>query len=231
MIPGARAALLLLLGTAACSRHPEEPASAPAGSGSAVFSREAFAPPPGDAGSNDPPVPTLADRAALDEILAAAPPKPTPAQRPSGADAGADRAALLGTDTGVRGDAGTTTEAPPSGEPPRRARIQVGKVVVEPGMSSPSIERAARAQLYWPLVQRCRDPEGAILPKEVVHLTFQIDRDGYLLPATILAVPREPRFADAARCMARELATATFRAPAAARGLQQNVGMDVPSVD
>jgi len=31
--------------------------------------------------------------------------------------------------------------------------------------------------------------------------------------------------------MARELGMATFRAPAAARGLLENVSMDVPSVD
>jgi len=98
-------------------------------------------------------------------------------------------------------------------------------------MSSPAIERAARAQLYWPLVQRCRDEGGGLLPPEVVHLAFHLDQDGYVVPATILAVPREKRFADAARCMARELSMATFRAPAAARGLPQTVSMDVPSVD
>jgi hypothetical protein len=62
-------------------------------------------------------------------------------------------------------------------------------------------------------------------------LTFYLDRDGYVVPSTILAVPREARFAEAARCMARELSMATFRAPAAARGMMQNVSMDVPSID
>jgi hypothetical protein len=166
-------------------------------------------------------VPATADPTALDELLAAAPRR---------ADAGADRTGLIGTDTGVRGDAGAPDSAP-AAETTKAGRVRLGKVTIEPGMSSPSIERAARAQLYWPLVQRCRDPAGAILPPEVVRLTFHLDRDGYVVPSTILAVPREPRFADAARCMARELGMATFRAPAAARGLLENVSMDVPSVD
>ena len=140
-------------------------------------------------------------------------------------------AALIGTDTKVPADAGAAAGVSPTPEAPRSSKIRVGKVTAEPAMSSPTVERAARAQLYWPLVQRCRDREGAILPPEVVHLAFQIDREGYIVPATILAFPKEPRFADAARCMARELSMATFRAPAGARGLPQNVSMDVPSVD
>lgn len=213
------AALLILL--SACSHAPSEPAGgAPAGS--AVFSRDTFAPPPGDAGSGDPPVPASADPAVLDEILAAAP-------RPGGSP-GRDPVALLGTDTGMKGDAGVA-EAPAATDPAKGARIRVGKLSIEPGMSSPAIERAARAQLYWPLVQRCRAEDGALLPPEVVRLTFHLDRDGYVVPATILAIPKERRFADAARCMARELSMATFRAPASARGLPQTVSMDVPSVD
>jgi hypothetical protein len=212
--------LLLLLAGGACTpdERPPAPGSAPA---SATFARSAVAPPPGDAGAGDPPVPSAADPAALDEILAAA---------PKARDAGADRSSLIGTDTGVRGDAGPGA-APAPAEPAKAAKIHVGKVVVEPGMSSPAIERAARAQLYWPLVQRCRDADGGVLPPEVVHLTFHLDADGYVIPSTILAVPKEPRFADAARCMARELGLATFRAPAAARGMPQNVSTDVPSVD
>jgi hypothetical protein len=215
--------LLLLLGLAGCSCTPDErpPAPGPAAAPPA-FSRPAFGPPLGDAGAGEPPVPSSAEPGALDEILAAA-----ASRARSGA---ADRSAAIGTDTGVPGDAGPAAPSAPV-EPAKTARIHVGKVVVEPGMSSPTIERAARAQLYWPLVQRCRDADGGILPAEVVHLTFHLDADGYVIPATILAVPKDPRFADAARCMARELSVATFRAPAAARGLPQNVSTDVPSVD
>jgi hypothetical protein len=60
---------------------------------------------------------------------------------------------------------------------------------------------------------------------------LHIDHEGYIVPATILAIPKDPRFAEAARCMARELRAAAFRAPAAARGLPMNVKTDVPSVD
>jgi hypothetical protein len=212
--------LLLLLG--ACARSPAEP---PAGervldAGVPVFSREAFSSSAADAGV-DPPVATTVEPAALDEILAAA----GRARPPSGVD----RGGLLGTETKVPLEAGAAVQAP--APLPRSGTIRVGKVVVEPGMSTPSIERAARAQIYWPLVQRCRDPEGAILPPEVVHLAFQIDLDGYIVPSTVLAVPKEPRFGEAARCMARELGMTSFRAPAAARGLVQHVTTDVPSVD
>jgi hypothetical protein len=245
-VRGHASVLSILL--AACARAPAEP-SPPSPGGTTVFSREAFAPPPADAGAGEsaklgdtpsplaklgdtptppgdapppaPSVPRAPDPAALDELIAAAA-KPR--------EKGADRTALIGTDTGLRGDGGAVESAPVA-DTSRGARVQLGKVTVDPGMSSPSIERAARAQLYWPLVQRCRDLEGAILPPEVVHLTFHLDRDGYVVPSTILVVPREARFAEAARCMARELGMATFRAPAAARGMMQTVSMDVPSVD
>jgi hypothetical protein len=214
-----------LLVLAACSRAPagQPGATGSVAGGSPVFGREAFAPPAGDAGGGELPVPTKADPAALDEILAAA------ASR--GAAAPPPRGGLVGTDTKVPGEAGAAGGASQTADTPRSSKIHVGKVIVEPGMSTPSVERSARAQVYWPLVQRCRDREGAILPPEVVHLAFQLDRDGYVVPATIRAAPKDPRFADAARCMARELSITTFRAPAAARGLPQDVFMDVPSVD
>jgi hypothetical protein len=211
---------MLLL--SACHRSPAEPAGGgiSGDAGVPVFSREAFASAASDAGV-DPPVATAVDPAALDEILAAADrARPPPAS---------DRGGLVGSDTKTPADAGAPVQA--AAQAARSATIRVGKVVVEPGMSSPSIERAARAQIYWPLVQRCRDREGGILPPEVVHLAFQIDRDGYIVPSTVVAIPKEPRFGDAARCMARELGTTSFRAPAAARGLPQNVATDVPSVD
>jgi hypothetical protein len=214
-----------LLVLAACSRAPagQPGATGATAGGSPVFAREAFAPPAGDAGGGELPVPTTADPAALEEILAAGAGRGAPTPPPRGW--------LVGTDTKVLGEAGAASGASRSAEAPRSSKIHVGKVIIEPGMSSPSVERAARAQIYWPLVQRCRDHEGAILPPEVVHLAFQLDRDGYVVPATIRAAPRDARFADAARCMARELSMATFRAPAAARGLPQDVSMDVPSVD
>jgi len=227
----ARAALLFVsLVAAACSHAPDEPR---AGAGSAghpsTFSREAFAPAPGDAGAGQPPVPAIADPATLEEILAAAPPV---------AKGGAAPQPLLGTDTGLAPTPDANPEAsvdPGADGPPaergRRPVITIGKVTHERGAASASLERAARAQLYWPLVQRCREDGGAFLPPEVVHLSFQLDREGYVVPSSILALPREARVADAARCIARELSIVGFRAPAGGRGLDQAVTMDVPSVD
>jgi hypothetical protein len=206
----------------ACAKNPAPGATSGAPSGEPVFSREAFATAHGDAGTAEPPIPTAVVPRALDELLAAAPATP-PAAAP-------DRDALLGTDTGLPGDGNAERRALPSAEP-AKPHVRIGQVTTEPGMSGPAIERAARAELYWPLVQRCRDKDGAILPAEVVHVTFNLDQDGYVVPATVLAVAKDARFADAARCMARELTATTFRAPAGVRGRPSGVVMDVPSVD
>jgi hypothetical protein len=218
-----RSAAVILIAAAGCARAPGD--ARPGGSAAppaASFSREAFAPRASDAGAAEVPVEATADPAALDEIVAAAPklaPRTT---------TGPDGGTTLGADTGVRED----TPAPEAAATGRRATsVRVGKPVVEPNVSGQAIEQAARAQLYWGLTQRCRGPEGKILPPEVVHLVFQLDGDGYLVPPTVLSVPKEERFAAAARCMARELAATTFRAPPAARGRPQTVQMDVPSVD
>lgn len=239
-----------ILALAACSPAPDEGAppvpgaevgSVPVRAAPPSFSREAFAP-PRDAGASfhegdsAPKAAAaggeVADPAALDEILSAA---------ARGSEAGqatqVDRSALLGTDTGVPADAGPAEARSrvPSRSPDFQAspvaKIGVGKVTVEPGMSSAGIERALRAQIYWPLVRRCRDRRGAILPPEVIQLRFHLDLDGYVIPATVLAVPKEQQYEDAARCMGRELSMATFRGPAAARGQPQEVITDVPSVD
>jgi hypothetical protein len=52
-----------------------------------------------------------------------------------------------------------------------------------------------------------------------------------VIPASVLALPKDRQYEDAARCMGRELTMATFRGPAAARGQLQEVITDVPSVD
>jgi hypothetical protein len=222
--PATLAALLLPL-CAACGHAPAGPAPAGSAAGApelaATFGRAAFAP-AGDAGSTELPVPRTADPAALDELLAAAP-KPAPRS-----GTGADGGSAVGSDTGVAEDAGAD---PGTATPPRTAKMRIGKVTEEAGMSAPAMERAGRAQLYWGLTQRCRDRDGGILPPEAVHLTFKLDADGYLLAPTILAEPKEERFAEAARCMQRALSTMTFRAPVSARGKPQIVFTDVPSVD
>lgn len=210
---------------AACGRAPAEPPPASSSAAPvATFARGASAPRAGDAGSSEPAVASTVDPAALAEILAAA---PRPTARPSTSQ---DGGTSVGAETGVRED---PARAEPAVEmdAKRSPRVDVGKPVAEAGMSNPLIEQAARAQLYWGLTQRCRDGEGRILPPEAVRVIFQIDPDGYLVPPSILAQAREERFAAAARCVARELSTTTFRAPPAARGRPHTVTTDVPSVD
>jgi hypothetical protein len=162
------------------------------------------------------------DPAALDDLLAAAP----KAAQTSSEDGGT----ALGSDTGLpEGPASAAADAPPS--PPSKPHVNIGTLTVQPEMSGPAVERAMRSQLYWGLVQRCRDKEGSILPPEVITLHFTIDGDGYIAAATILATPSDARYEEAAHCMRRALSTATFRAPAAARGVATAVNAQIPSVD
>lgn len=221
------ARLLAVCSLAACSREPPEPsASTPAGSSSLIpWSRGASARPPEAAGDAGPELATSVEPAALDEILAAVP-KTRPG--PTGEDGGT----AIGTTTAsASARASVSTPASASAPLPAAPRISVGKISLQAEVSSPSIERAARAQLYWNLVQRCRDKDGAILPPDAITLTFHIDEDGYIVPATITATAAHARHTDPAHCMRRELSAATFRAPAGARGLPASVSMTVPSVD
>ena len=107
----------------------------------------------------------------------------------------------------------------------------IGAPTLEPEMASPALERESRAQLYWPLVQRCRDRQGNILPPDAIKLHFTIDAEGYVQPASISAAATDPEHQAAAHCMMRELSGATFRAPPSARGMITRVTATVPSVD
>lgn len=215
-----RLALLLLL--PACSTP--EPAPPDAGPASrAAWSRDAMSPP-----GERAPGPGLtaataigsAEPTALAEIVAAAGAAP----RATGGVA-----AKIGTDTG----APTSEPRPPASIEPPRPRVEIGIPSLPDEMGSPAIEKAARAQLYWGLVQRCRDPAGKILPPDAIRVAFNLDGDGTIVVNTIVAEARDPRHDDAAACMRRELslAGATFRAPAGARGSATRVDATIPSVD
>lgn len=216
----APAALLAIL--AACepaapppgSESPEIPA--PAAPASADRRRATAGAPAGQ------PLLGPVEPSALEDIVAAAPSsRPTPT--------GEDGGTLIGTDTGVAAGEAQVREV---GEPePPRARVVVGDVTIVGRTSSPAIERAARAQLYWVLVQRCRGPDGAILPPDSVHLAFEIDAEGYLIPSSIVSTAADPRFDEAAACMRRELSGVPFRMPPGARGQPAKIGATVPSVD
>lgn len=159
---------------------------------------------------------------ALEEIVAAAPSSRPP---PTGEDGGT----RIGTDTGVPSGEAQVREV---GEPePPRARVVFGDVTIVGRTSSPAIEKAARAQLYWVLVQRCRGPDGAILPPDSVHLAFEIDAEGYLIPSSIVSTAADTRFDEAAACMRRELSGVPFRMPPGARGQTAKIDATVPSID
>ncbi|MDI1429866.1 hypothetical protein QHF89_10175 [Polyangium sorediatum] len=218
---------------AACTSEPAPaPAPVPAPrAASSVFSPEVAArlplaePEDGGAPVAKAPVPGV-----LEEILAAAP-------KASATSTGPDGGTLVGTETGVRDEAQSTAEGLDGGldaSAPRlgkRMQIQEGSLDVHEGIPSPAVERAARAQLYYPLVTRCRGADGKLLPPDTIVLRFKIDVDGYIVPSSISASGAEARYEAAANCMQRELSAAAFRAPAAARGVATWVNATVPSVD
>jgi outer membrane biosynthesis protein TonB len=212
--------VLLIVG-AGCSREPPGDAAGPASSATAVaWLRDAGATPPpmSDGGLA---VPEEASAAALDELLAAA---AVERAAPTSPDGGT----RIGTPTNVRpDDAGA---APPPASPPR-AEVAIGAPTSEPLLASPAIEREARAQLYWPLVQRCRDADGRILPPDAVTLTFTVDAEGYIQPSSIVASAADARHDRAAQCMIRELGAASFRMPPSGRGLATRITATVPSID
>ncbi|MGK3987343.1 hypothetical protein WME99_30150 [Sorangium sp. So ce136] len=225
-----RTALVVLLPLlAACERpEPAPPAQADAGP-PAAWTRD-VAPSLADrsAGlrSAGPPAASSAEPDALEEILAAA--RQAAPRQGDGATA-----AKIGTSTGVPEPSARPTEPPPqpAPAPAPRSRVEIGAPAVQADMSTPAIEKAARAQLYWDLVQRCRGPDGKLLPPDVIRVEFNVDAEGYIVAPTIIGSASDPRYDEAATCMRRELSGAAFRAPAGARGLPTRVDATVPSVD
>jgi hypothetical protein len=213
---------LVLAALTGCTESVPEGAPPAARPSPSVWSRDASTAQAASSAAG-PPVASSVDPEALDEILAAA-------ARAAPRHAEARDGGAIGSDTGVPAPSHSAS-APPAPEPAPSRNVNFGKPTVEPRMSDAAIERAARAQLYWPLTQRCRDRGGAILPPDAVHLEFNVDGDGYILSSTIIAKPARPEHAEAARCMHRELSTITFRAPASARGTTHTIRSDVPSVD
>lgn len=162
------------------------------------------------------------DPLALDDFL-----KATPAAPPSPTDR--DGGTLLGSDTGLPASSAAAVEEPPAR--PRTGVVQLGAVAVQTEMASTALEREARAQLYFPLVTRCRAKDGQILPPDAVLLEFTIGSDGYIVPQNISATAVRREHEEAARCMRRELSGLPFRGPPGARGQAAHVKMTVPSVD
>jgi hypothetical protein len=218
-----RLALATAIALAGCAEP--EPSAQPRPATTVFSPRAAPQAAPVDRGDSGAELQTTPDPTALEEILAAA---PRTGARPTGPDGGT----LVGTVTDAGDeprDAGAP--APDAAAPKAEARVEAGEPEVQPGLPSPAIERAARAQLYYPLTTRCKDKGGKILPPDAIQLNFRIDADGYVVPSSISAIATDPRHEDAASCMRRELGAATFRAPAAARGAGTWVNVTLPSVD
>lgn len=178
---------------------------------------------PAEAAGAGPATSATVDPLAFDDFLKAVPASPPGPTDPGGGT-------RIGTSTGTAATGSPVTIE----EPPQRGKkgvIQLGAVAVQTEMASPALEREARAQLYFPLVTRCRGKDGQILPPDAVTLEFTIDVDGYIVPQNISATAEKEEHAAAAKCMRRELSGLPFRGPAGARGQVAHVKMTVPSVD
>ena len=233
--PASRPLLVLLLSLAATAgaavlaacddRAPAETLTAPGRTvdPATPWSRSDFGARPADAKSGSPQSSSTVDPAALHDLLRA-----VPSSAPAPTDpAGGTR---IGSDTGTPSTASpVTVELPP--QRAKKASVQLLDLDVQADMASPALEREARAQLYYPLVTRCRDKDGNILPPDAVLLDFSIDADGYIVPHNIVATATDPAYRAAADCMRRELSGLVFRGPPGARGNGTQVKMTVPSVD
>ncbi len=179
------------------------------------------------------PFAKAAEPGVLDEIVAAS---PKALRKNTGPDGGT----LVGTETKTEtkdeqaADAEAALSSKEPGVLPLRADkpflVKGGNVEMQ-GLPAHAIERATRAQLYYPLVMRCRDLDGKILPPDAIVLRFKIDEEGSIAPSSISAVAVDPRHESSANCMRRELSATPFRAPAAARGVATHVRATIPSVD
>ncbi|MBK8257562.1 MAG: hypothetical protein IPK82_33450 [Polyangiaceae bacterium] len=163
------------------------------------------------------------DPLALDDFLRAVPSSSPAPTDPNGGS-------LVGTDSGVA-DGGPQVTIEDAPQRSKKGTIVLGAVAVQTDMASAALEREARAQIYFPLVTRCRDKNGKVLPPDAVLLEFTIDVDGYITPQNIVATAVKPEHRDAAACMRRELSGISFRGPAGARGHTAQVKMTVPSID
>lgn len=214
-------ALALAMGQVACS---EERPAAPSG---APSSASVAAPTPSASGrvTAEPVVPDEPDPQALDELLNAAPRRQPP---PTGPDGGT----LVATETGVpEPDEAAKHPGAPAPTAPPRPKLEAGRMEIQPWLSNPAIERAAREQFYWPLVQKCRGPDGELLPPETITLVFTIRTDGSVDPASVGATATEKKYDRAAECVVREFSALPFRGPPASIGNTTRVISTLPSVD
>ncbi len=166
--------------------------------------------------------PDQPDPQALAELIAATPSGHPPVTGPKGGT-------LVGTETGLEGDAG----GPPPVTPARAMGIgmQVGVPEVMPLLSSPAIERAARELIYWNLMKKCRGPEDEAPPPDVITLVFTIRSDGSVDPTSVSASASDKRYDETAACVVREFSASPFRGPPATIRASARIIVTWPSVD
>jgi outer membrane biosynthesis protein TonB len=167
------------------------------------------------------PVPTATSPAALQELLAAVPSAHPPTT-------GSEGSTRVGSETGEKPGASAAASAPGR---TKRGRLKAGEMSLQPLLSSPAIERAAREQIYWPLAQKCKGPDGKPPPPDSILLKFTIRGDGTVHPASVEASSEDPRLEATAECVLREFSALPFRGPPAGRQSDARVIMTWPSVD
>lgn len=164
--------------------------------------------------------PDRADPGALAELLKAAPaPEPL---RPTDPEGGT----RVGTDTGLE-----PTEPPLVPPRPAAPSLHAGQLELQPLLSTPAIERAARAQIYWRLAQQCHGPDGAPLPPDAIRVSFHIRADGSVDPGSLSASATDVKYQAVTECVVRELSASAFRGPEATLHSSADVIMTWPSVD
>ena len=105
---------------------------------------------------------------------------------------------------------------------------------MQPRLSNPAIERAAREQIYWHF-RECTGPDGKPPPPDTILLMFTIRPDGTVNPALVETRCVDPdlteTYAATVDCVARQFAAHPFRGPAATRRMAARVMITWPSTD
>jgi hypothetical protein len=164
--------------------------------------------------------PQRPDPQALAELIRAA---PSSAPRPTNPEGGT----LIGSEADSSARVAMSSAAPARSRPV----IRPGNVVIRSLLSSPSLERAARAQIYWQLAHTCRRPEGELPPADSVTLQFTIRSDGTVFPGSVRAEAKDKRYDEVAYCVERVFSASGFRGPAEGRNTTSDVVVTWPSVD
>lgn len=168
------------------------------------------------------PTPSSSSPAVLAELVA----KSRELSIPS--ETGAYGGTRVGTTTGVGGPA--ETPIPAMSPLPRRAGVRAGPIEVQPAVSSSTIEREARAQIYWRL-RNCKRADGTAPPPDSIVLDFTIRPDGTIEPSSVKATTDDLSLESVAACVLRTFSASPFTGPTEGRNASARVVITWPSVD